>query len=486
MLLVISLALRLERDRGWAVTPGTDSPVAPTASQGCPGAQAASTSIPMGTGAVPCPPVANPAVTSSGWAWGETRGFSQLRQGPKAPLSFTRTLQGPRPPLQPWMLTSSCILSSTPPNPPHPQSAQYIPHEFALRSFWAEADEGAGTQHPLHVLMPAQGTCHTEERLPFAGTQPCPTGVLGGQLSPAAPFPFSSLGTLLPHTQIPTGQPVPVSRQSTVVHPTLALSPQRWQEVGLAVVSRPPSPMGRKCGQPWLRLGAHPGTHPGSSPYLQKPQWYQGQPVVLVEASACRKGQSLLLHSPVGRGGGVGGTTLTQTKHGRHHSRMGWKRGTEVSQEQQGLAWETVALDGCQWHFFQQTGGGIRHLLKARPQGHGRWGWERLLGVPSLAKPTQPVLAHQCLLPTNMMEGAPTHCHYLPVPQTPITTTPLVPLAPRNPLLRHPQLLPAGAFQDVEICSTHWVHKAGSPRHCHSCPGGFHTLIQRVRGDDRL
>lgn len=59
----------------------------------------------------------------------------------------------------------------------------------------------------------------------------------------------------------------------------------------------------------------------GHSPCLQKPQSYQGQPVVPAVASTYRKGQSSLLHSPVGPGGGEGvkaGTTLTQVKQQKH------------------------------------------------------------------------------------------------------------------------------------------------------------------------
>lgn len=93
--------------------------------------------------------------------------------------------------------------------------------------------------------------------------------------------------------------------------------------------------------------------------------------MVLVVESMCRKGQSLLLHSPAGARGGRGATTLTRAKRGGNHSRMGWMGGTEVPQEHPGLAWGTVALGRSQWHFFPQTGDGIRHLLEARPEGHG-------------------------------------------------------------------------------------------------------------------
>lgn len=35
------------------------------------------------------------------------------------------------------------------------------------------------------------------------------------------------------------------------------------------------------------------------------------------------------------------------------------------------------------WHFFLQTGGGIRRLLEARPGGHRGFGWDRLQGPHS-------------------------------------------------------------------------------------------------------
>lgn len=221
VLLVINPALRLEGDtEDRQSLPGAQQvvppvpPMAPTASQSCPKAQAAGTGVPTGTGAVPCKPCRHHLGLDTR---GDQRGPVNSGKDPKHPLSSTQTPQGPRPPPQPGrggcppLSPTGCVLSS-------PQPAPYILHEFALGSFRAEANEVVGTQHPLRVLVLAQGTCHAEERFPFAGTQyntPCPAGVLGAQLSPAAPFPFSSL---LPQAQIPTGHPVPLPGSPQTTH----------------------------------------------------------------------------------------------------------------------------------------------------------------------------------------------------------------------------------------------------------------------------
>lgn len=99
--------------------------------------------------------------------------------------------------------------------------------------------------------------------------------------------------------------------------------------------------------------------------------------MVLVVASMCRKGQSLLLHSPAGV---RGRTTVAQAKCSGKCLRMGWMGRTEVPREHPGLARGMVALGRCQRCFFPQTGGGIRRLLEARLEGHGCWGGRGSLG----------------------------------------------------------------------------------------------------------
>ena len=226
--------------------------------------------------------------------------------------------------------------------------------------------------------------------------------------------------------------------------------------------------------------------------------------MVLAVASMCRKGQSLLLHSPAGARGGTGETTLARAKRSGNHSRMGWMGGTEVPQEHPGLAQGTVALSGCQWCFFPQTGGGIRHLLEARPKGHGCWGGRGSLGSPARShtyrtwsrnstraswsrrtragsrthRPPCRACAPSACTPlssphrcarrgTARLAAARTHCHSLPAPHSPCHRSPSRPACTQEPPSSLAWDMPAGAFRHVEeICSTHWVHGAQSPRHC--------------------
>jgi len=177
-----------------------------------------------------------------------------------------------------------------------------------------------------------------------------------------------------------------------------------------------------------------------------------------------------------------------------------------VPWEHPGLAEGTVALGGCQQRFFPQTGGGIRLLLEARPEGHGCWGGRGSLPHPKptelgveiavgqlghvvlvqevapvalLAEPAQPVLAHHRLLPADVPEGA-RHAWPRHAPAVGACFCPAAPPAPPQ----HPPAedMPAGAFMDVKVCSTHWVQGVQSPACCQAlvAPEGFKpSLVQR-------
>lgn len=66
----------------------------------------------------------------------------------------------------------------------------------------------------------------------------------------------------------------------------------------------------------------------GPSPFLQKPRLYQGQALLLsTVVSTCRKGQSLMLHSPVGSRGGNrrwDEVPLSQTQQKKHKKITVW------------------------------------------------------------------------------------------------------------------------------------------------------------------
>lgn len=141
--------------------------------------------------------------------------------------------------------------------------------------------------------------------------------------------------------------------------------------------------------------------------------------------------------------------------------------GTEVLWEHPGSAQGMVALGGCRWHFFPQTGGGIRHLLEARPEGHGCWGGGGLLGSPALSRTYQiwsrnstraswsrrtraesrtrrpfcrAPAASACTPPSSPCRHAGTGTARLAPAQTCCQSLPVPPAitAPRNPLPQHP------------------------------------------------
>lgn len=176
-----------------------------------------------------------------------------------------------------------------------------------------------------------------------------------------------------------------------------------------------------------------PSTHPSSSPCLQKPRSYEGQPTML--ASACRRGQSLLLHSPAGA---KSRTTLNPTQW--KSLRDGLGGGTGMPQEHPGSGaflpadrrWHQALAGGQAWN--SSAGEGEAPAPTER-------GAETALGHPALVTLVQEAAAvalgaepaHQGPHPTSGLEGA---AHTGP-PHAPSVTPPCAPQHPLLPCL-HP------------------------------------------------
>lgn len=103
----------------------------------------------------------------------------------------------------------------TSPRSPPLRPTPYSLHEFAVGSFWAEADEVVGTRHPPPVLVLARGSCHTRESLPSVGTGHCTQISSGAPTATPPGLPTHPLGTRC-HPQ-PTP---PSSPSSGSIHPS--------------------------------------------------------------------------------------------------------------------------------------------------------------------------------------------------------------------------------------------------------------------------
>lgn len=212
-----------------------------------------------------------------------------------------------------------------------------------------------------------------------------------------------------------------------------------------------------------------PSTHPSSSPCLQKPRSYEGQPTML--ASACRRGQSLLLHSPAGA---KSRTTLNPTQW--KSLRDGLGGGTGMPQEHPGSGAFLPA--DRRWH--QALAGGqacgtrvlgrerLLHLLNVeQKQRSGILLWSHSCRKPQpsplVRSPHTRVLTPPAGWKGQHTPGHPMHpLSHLPVPHS----THCCPACTQDPPSCASWL---GALKEElshgeGMCSTHWVHRAWSTR----------------------
>lgn len=208
-----------------------------------------------------------------------------------------------------------------------------------------------------------------------------PTGISGAQLSPAAPFPCSSVGPLLPQAQIPAGHPVPL----------------------------PGSPQTTRCGSPhsgsvtsevaggWAISGVWIPHHRwiGNMGSLCSPRHPSRQLTVPAETAVVpgtahgaggginvQEGTVLVAALPCGSKGWDGWDNAhpSQTwwkvlKDGLDGKNKGAPGAPRLGREISGLGWVPVAFLPTDRRWHQALAGG---------QTRGTWvlEWERLAGVP--------------------------------------------------------------------------------------------------------